>query len=261
MNMEKTPHWNDDELVLLFYRESLDETGKDEAHLVSCAECMDRFKTLAGILGAVTQDEIPEAPADFETRMMMRVLTAAKGDSKPVASEPKGKLLRFPNVIRYVVAVGAMAACLTLAFNVGRNQGHVEEKTLSAAQAKERMLLTALSDHLEKSRVTLVELKNREVSDADLATLQAAADNLVNASRLFRIAAEKAGESQVAGVMEETERMLLPFASAEAKEAKGELTNLRKRVESRDLLFRLRVMEAQVEKRERNITPSPGRSL
>ena len=41
----------------------------------------------------------------------------------------------------------------------------------------------------------------------DLRELQAAADNLVNASRLFRAAAERAGESQIAGVMEETERI------------------------------------------------------
>ena len=58
---------------------------------------------------------------------------------------------------------------------------------LSVAQTQERVLLTALGEHLGRSRVTLVELKNREVSTADLKNLQAAADNLVTASRLFSV--------------------------------------------------------------------------
>ncbi|HQZ18959.1 MAG TPA: hypothetical protein PLD86_18945, partial [Vicinamibacteria bacterium] len=120
----------------------------------------------------------------------------------------------------------------------------------------ERVLLTALGEHLGRSRVTLVELKNREVSDDDLRNLQAAADNLVTASRLFRAAAERAGEGQIAGVMEETERLLLRFAAAPDAEAKHELDGLRQKVDSRDLLFRLQVMEAQVEKREKDITPT-----
>jgi len=108
--------------------------------------------------------------------------------------------------------------------------------------------------------VTLVELKNREVSEADLKALQVAANNLVTASRLFRAAAERAGEGQIADVMEETERLLVRFAAAPDTDASSELDGLRKRVDSRDLLFRLQVMEAQVEKREKNLAPTASRS-
>ena len=87
-----------------------------------------------------------------------------------------------------------------------------------------------------------------------------AADNLVSASRLFRAAAERAGEGQIAGVMEETERLLVRFATAPQGDAKAELDGLRKRVDSKDLLFRLQVMEAQVEKREKDIAPAPAKS-
>jgi hypothetical protein len=61
--------------------------------------------------------------------------------------------------------------------------------------------------------------------------------------------------------MEETERLLVRFAAAPDAEAKGELEGLRKRVDSRDLLFRLQVMEARVEKREKDIAPSIKTSL
>lgn len=255
--MNTTLHLTDDQLVLLYYREPLEAAGLD-GHLQACAECQGRFQALTRVLGAVAQDEIPEPAADFEARLTAQVLAAAK-------KEERGRLLRFPGrfspVARFLAAGAALAACLILAFSVGRRLGHEEEQTLSASQRQERVLLTALGEHLGRSRVTLVELKNREVSDADLQNLQAAADNLVTASRLFRAAAERAGEGQIAGVMEETERLLLRFAAAPETEARHELDGLRQKVDSRDLLFRLQVVEAQVEKREKSITPSPKSSL
>lgn len=254
--MNTTSHLTDDHLVLLYYREPLEEAGLD-GHLAACASCLGRFQALTRVLEAVAQDDVPEPAGDFEARMTAQVLAAAK--------QERGRVLQFPGrlrgVARFLAGGAALAACLVLAFSVGRRLGHVEEQTLSASQRQERVLLTALGEHLGRSRVTLVELKNREVSDQDLKNLQDAADNLVTASRLFRAAAERAGEGQIAGVMEETERLLLRFAAAPEAEAKHELDGLRDKVDSRDLLFRLQVMEAQVEKREKNITPSSKSSL
>jgi len=251
-------HLSDDQLVLLYYREPLEETGLD-GHLGACAACLSRFQTLSLVLQSVSHDEIPEPSGDFEERLTARVLAAARsGESE------KGRLLHFPRlprVAKFLAAGAALAACLVLAFSVGRQFGRVEEHTLSAAQTQERVLLTALGEHLGRSRVTLVELKNREVTEEDLRNLQAAADNLVSASRLFRAAAERAGETQIADVMEETERVLLRFAAAPEADAKTALDGLRRRVESKDLLFRLQVLEAQVEKREKDIVPAPQSSL
>lgn len=256
-NVHLPPHLTDDQLILLYYREPLEAPGLD-GHLATCPECLGRFQALTRVLEAVVQDEVPEPAGDFEARMTAQVLAAAK-------KEERGRILQFPErfspVARFLAAGAALAACLILAFSVGRQLGHVEEQTLSASQRQERVLLTALGEHLGRSRVTLVELKNREVSDKDLKDLQAAADNLVTASRLFRAAAERAGEGQIAGVMEETERLLLRFAAAPDAEARHELDGLRKKVDSRDLLFRLQVMEAQVEKREQSITPPSKNSL
>lgn len=250
-------HLTDDQLVLLYYREPLEEAGLD-GHLAGCALCLGRFQALTRVLHVVAQEDIPEPAGDFEARMTAQVLAAAK---KP----ERGRVLPFSIMssrpARFLAAGAALAACLILAFSVGRRLGRVEEQTLTASQTQERVLLTALGEHLGRSRVTLVELKNREVSVADLKALQAAADNLVTASRLFRAAAERAGEGPIASVMEETERLLVRFAAAPVAEAKDELEGLRKRVDSRDLLFRLQVMEAQVEEREKNITPSTKRSL
>ena len=167
-NRHKIPHLKDDQLVLLYYREPLEEAGLD-GHLAGCAECLDRFETLTRVLRIVAQDEVKEPAGDFEARITARVLAAAK---KP----ERGRLLPFPRMTRFLAAGAALAAGLILAFSVGRQLGRVEEKTLSASHTQERVLLTALGEHLGRSRVTLVELKNREVSDADMKALQAAAD-------------------------------------------------------------------------------------
>lgn len=254
--MTPNQHLTDNQIVLLYYREPLEEAGFD-GHLAGCEQCLARFERLTRVLRAVAQDDVPEPAGDFETRMATRVLLAAKAPDQ-------GRVLRFPGrfqrAARILAAGAALAACLLLAFSVGRRIGRVEEQTLSAEVTQQRVLLTALGDHLGRSRVTLVELKNREVSSEDLKDLQAAADNLVTASRLFRAAAERAGEEQIVDVMEETERLLVRFAAAPDADAQSELNGLRKRVDSRDLLFRLQVMEAQVEKREKSFSPSPSHS-
>ncbi|MBK5255146.1 MAG: hypothetical protein JJE39_03860 [Vicinamibacteria bacterium] len=257
-HLSQPAHLTDDQLVLLYYREPLEESGFD-GHLASCSACLSRFQELSRVLHSVSHDEIPEPAGDFEERMAAWVLAAAR--PRTLTQPERGSLLRFPRVTRFLAVGAAIAACLMLAFSFGRQLGRVEEHALSAAQTQERLLLTTLGEHLGRSRVTLVELKNRDVSAEDLKNLQAAADNLVSASRLFRAAAERAGETQIADVMDETERILLRFAAAPEADAKGALEGLRRRVESKDLLFRLQIIEAQVEKREKDITPASKSSL
>lgn len=251
-------HLSDDQLLLLYYREPLEESGFD-GHLTACPACLQRFRALSRLLHSVSHDDVPEPDSAFETRMTERVLAAVSRGEE--ARPEHDRALRFPRVTRVLAVGAALAACLILAFSFGRQFGRVEEHTLSAAQTQQRVLLTALGEHLGRSRVALVELKNREVYENDLHDLQAAALNLVSASRLFRAAAERAGETQIAGVMEETERVLVRFAAAHDGDARDALDGLRRRVESKDLLFRLQVLEAQVEKREKDIAPSPKSSL
>jgi hypothetical protein len=49
-------HLTDDQLVLLYYREPLEEPGLD-GHLAACASCGGRFQALSRVLRAVAQDD------------------------------------------------------------------------------------------------------------------------------------------------------------------------------------------------------------
>lgn len=245
---QDTLHLTDDDLVLAYY-------GEEFAHLASCAECRERRNGLARVLDAMTSEDeanpgsgdVPEPDAAFEARLISSVLR------RPVAIAPKKNVFR--RFVLPAAGLSALAASLIIGVSIGRDRG-LEEARIEAERSRERVVLSAVSSHLERSRMTLVSLRNTDVAAKDLSELQAAAAELVNASRLFRAAAEKVGEAPVLAVMEETERLLVRFANASSEDAAAELDGLRRRVESRDLVFRLRAMESQVQKREKVLAPT-----
>ena len=69
--MTQTQHLTDNQIVLLYYREPLEEAGFD-GHLAGCEQCLARFERLTRVLRVVAQDDVPEPAGDFETRMATR---------------------------------------------------------------------------------------------------------------------------------------------------------------------------------------------
>lgn len=243
-------HINDDELTLHYYKDPEAPAGVT-THLESCEECSKRFQTIALVLNSIAPESdaesVPEPDGSFETRLLAKMI-------EPPAAPRLGTFRSRP-LVWGSASFAALAATLIVGFSIGRDRGLQEERA-AMARSKERVVLSAVSSHLERSRMTLVELRNTEASAEELAELQAAAGEVVRASRLFRAAAAKVGDAPVLAVMEETERLLLRFVNAAPTEAASELNTLKKRVESKDLLFRLRVMESQVEKKEKDLAPA-----
>jgi hypothetical protein len=115
-------------------------------------------------------------------------------------------------------------------------------------QIRERILLVALSDHLEQSQVLLLEVVNRgDGSASPLASLERErAGELLQASRLYRQTAYQVGEVAAADVLEELERILLDVS--QGPESLQAREGLRSRIEERDMLFKLRVLGSTVKK-------------
>jgi hypothetical protein len=101
--------------------------------------------------------------------------------------------------------------------------------------ARDRVLQAALADHLDSSQRFLLEVKN---GDASLEEERAWAESLLSANRLYRRAAEHAGQRRVAAVLAEIEPLLTQLA--ESPEA-FDLGEAQARIESADLLFKVRV--------------------
>jgi hypothetical protein len=162
--------------------------------------------------------QIPEPDADFEKRIWAKVSTEM--GARPGVSHKFLWML--------------VPAALGIAFFVGRSTKQPEIFYLPQQQ----LLQAATSEHLERSKLVLMETAN---GAAPLA--QARAEQLLSTNRLLRRGAQQAGELQTAELLEELERVLLEVAHSSETMKPEEATALRARIREQGLLFRVRLLE------------------
>jgi hypothetical protein len=224
-------HPSEEDLVLHLYGEA-NESDFLREHLESCARCRDEVALLRQVLAEVDEVAPPERPLDYGARVWERV-------SKELPAARRQRTYYW---------LAAAAAILAATFLAGRATAPPPEvDTARGGEIREKVLLVALSDHLEQSQVLLLEVINRSGEAPSLAPVERErAAELLQASRLYRQTAYQVGEVATADVLEELERILLDVSqgpeSVEAREG------LRSRIEEQDLLFKLRVLGTNVRK-------------
>ncbi len=103
---------------------------------------------------------------------------------------------------------------------------------------RERVLLVAVGDHLERSQMVLVELVNANPDrKMDISDEQKWAEDLLVANRLYRQTAARTGDENVAVVLEDLERVLVEIAHSPSTLSREELAEIRKRIESQGNLI------------------------
>ena len=113
-------------------------------------------------------------------------------------------------------------------------------------EARGRLLAAALTDHLGHSERLLAEVVNASSSGLSGAELeQAWAMELLVSNRVYRRAAKRAGQKRIASLLAELEPVLLELAHA-APGGGDEFDQLRRRVDERGLLFKVRVTEQRL---------------
>jgi hypothetical protein len=123
---------------------------------------------------------------------------------------------------------------------------------------RERILLVAVGDHLERSQVVLLELLNADPKDpVDVSAERRSAEDLLPANRLYRQAAVRTGEPGVARVLEELERVLVEVANGPSELGPEETLALRRRIESQGVLFKVRVIGSQIRERQKQAAQGP----
>jgi hypothetical protein len=151
-------------------------------------------------------------------------------------------------------AAAAMAALVVVAFVAGRFWPAQQPGTMAGqpipAQTRERVLMVALGDHLDRSQMVLLELVNARTADeVDIADEQQRADDLVAANRLYRQTAVGAGEAGLASVLEDLERALLDVARSPSRLSSQEFEELRRRIEAQGIVFKVRVIDSELQTR------------
>jgi len=110
----------------------------------------------------------------------------------------------------------------------------------------------ALGDHLERSQMVLAELTNAADGKGklDISDERQTAEQLLDDNRLFRQTARSTGATAVASVLDDLERVLLEISHSPSEVSSDQLDELRQEIESRGLLFKVRVLGSQVREQE-----------
>jgi len=240
-------HPSEGELILLYYGEG--DASSVESHLASCAACREAFAALRGDLSRVIEPPIPARGDDYGAQVWR-------------ALQPRlalGTRARRRPALRWW-APAALAASLLAAFVLGRHfpAGGPSPAAISE-RARDRIFLVMVGDHLERTEMVLLEVVNAEgEGPLDVRAAQASAESLVAANRLFRMNARQAGEPGVASVLDEIERVLLEVAHGPAHLDPQARAQMQRRLESGDILFKVRVLESTIRSKEKQMSAVPG---
>jgi hypothetical protein len=254
-------HVEADDLVLYHYGEA-PAASAIAGHLRECADCASAYDRLRLVLAAVSEADVPEPDADYGRhlyeRLQPRLAARADGDADAAAAERRvARVLPFARRLRPLLA---LAATVVVAFMLGRYTREPEVVTVPGP-VRERVLLIAVGDHLDRSQMVLAELVHAGGNgDVDISAERDWAQDLVSANRLYRQAALRAGERQVASVLDDLERVLVEVATSPDSVPFARLEELRERIESQGILFKVRVLGSQVRDRERAMVRAASHS-
>jgi hypothetical protein len=249
-------HLNEDDLVLHYYGEM---SGADESrattHLSECGECHRSYRQLQRVLAAVDEAAMgdmtaTDLPPSFERTVWARL--------EPNLRPERGRFAWFvlsPVRLAWAAAIVALVAGAFFAGRVGRpgSVPAVEQTAASAGQVRERILLIDLGEHLDRSQMVLVELVSAESEQgADISGERARAEQLLAANRLYRQTASVTGDAAIAQLLDELERVLVDVAASPERLTPQDLTDVQQRIESKGLLFKVRVLSTEVRERQRS---------
>jgi len=255
---EKVNHPSEEDLILYHYAEAGGRPRGDLAeHLATCDSCPILYQGLESTLKVADEVELPKLSEGFEAEVWRRLLPHLEAARPEAFWQRLFGSFRPARLLAPAAAVAAVMLLIVGAFLAGRfwPGGRIRQQVQVqpvSAESRDRILLVAVGDHLERSQMVLVELVNtRAQPTVDISAERERAEDLVAANRLYRLTAARAGETGVASLLDELERTLIEIAHSPSKLSSPEFEDLRRRVEAQGILFKVRVVDSQVHERER----------
>lgn len=229
-------HLREDQLVLFYYGESA-EAATIEDHLSVCESCRSELRALQLVLNTLNSAPVPERPADYGQAVWKRI-------------EPQLPARGRRAIRQWWIWAPVMGALLVGAFLAGslwqRRGAPAVAKNPNNQQIRERILLVAVGDHLERSQMVLAEIENADDGRMlDISGERQMAEDLLDDNRLYRLTARTTGDNSMASVLDDLERVLLEIAHSPSEISSDQLKDLRAQIESRGLLFKVRVLGSE----------------
>jgi hypothetical protein len=249
-------HLSEEDLILHYYGEMppAEETAA-AAHLDSCKRCRVDYTRLQRVLGSV--DEVVLTPADLPSsfertvwaRLEPNLRKHRRGWISWLGLAPAPLALAATVIL---LVAGAFFAGRTLSPPVPVASVAPGAAPTATEQIRERILLSSLGQHLDRSQMVLVELVNSpDEGNVNFSGERTRAAELVADSRLYRQTAEETGDTAVSELLDEIERVLTEIAAGPDQMSSQDLADLRRRIESLDLLFKVRVASSEVRERQK----------
>lgn len=230
-------HPTEEQLILYFYGEARDSRAIAD-HLAECPACREDFALVQRTLNLAESFPVPERGPEYGEQVWRRI-----------APQIRPRFRFWPEWLapRRLAAVAAMAVLVVAAFFVGRRPLQTPpDMTVRVSPAiQNRLLLVNLADHIERSEIALVQLANSGENDLQLD--RARAEDLLAANRLYRQTARMNGQPSVEDLLDDLEQILTEVSNA----APNELPQLKQRMVEQDILFKLRIVDAQLRERQK----------
>jgi hypothetical protein len=255
-------HLTDDDLVLHYYGEMSEAAeARACAHLDECTACRENLAKLQRVMAAIDTAPVPEPDAWFEQRTWARLepeVFRLKAEATGTRWLPALAGRRIP---WQAIAWGTAAALIVIAAFIAGQYSSAPQITTRTATTqepvRERVLLVDLGDHLDRSETALVEFVSG-TNGRELASGRARVEELVAANRLYRRTALATGDQGVADVLDEIERVLIEIAGTAPEASTDDLDVVRRRIDTRGLLFKVRVMRERLQERAREPVRAQG---
>ncbi|MBN9657980.1 MAG: hypothetical protein J0H49_07365 [Acidobacteria bacterium] len=239
-------HLTEEQLVLYYLGES-EELAAARAHLDDCAACRADLAAVQRTLNLVSTWETPERGPEYGTQVWNQL--------RPRLGI-RARFFSFQWMSWTRAASTAAVALLVIgAYFLGRVSPRPtpEPRTVAHNQLSDgtdRMLLVSVGDHLEQSQRVLLEFAN--TGSQELPLERDSAEQLLLDNRLMRQSLQRAGDRNMASVLEKLERFLTEAANARPEE----LPEIQRRMADEGVLFQLRVANAKIRERQRKLLPT-----
>jgi hypothetical protein len=252
--MTTSTHLEDDDLVLHYYGEMPDgDEARAGAHLSSCAQCQKNYAALQRVMALVDSAPAVEPGPGFE-----RIAWARLEPALPIR---RGNWFSWfvysPARLAFTAGVVLLIGAAFMAGRMTRTVAPAGGAVQSAETVRERILLVDLGEHLDRTQMVLVELVSADDSAAsvDISMEQSRAEQLVAANRLYRQTAASTGDAAMAAILDDLERVLVDVAASPSTVSQEDLEAVRRRIASKELLFKVRVVSSQVRDRQKAAIP------
>jgi hypothetical protein len=256
---ENGKHLSEEEMIGHYYGESTPGSGF-ERHLKACVKCADEYSALERDLGGVKTLLPPPRGEGYGEEVWRSI----RGSLKPY--ESRKWVWPFLGFRKPLALATAFALLMVVAFLAGRiwqrRQTSQTAAVASDPQARRRVVVWVLGDHLDRSERLLVELNHANGNDpAEALPIQTEARELLASNRLLRQSAKQSGDPALDAALDGLERLLVEISNEPNGLTDADLSRLRQEMNTDGLLFDVRVLRSRVTEQQPNASGLKGVSI